>query len=405
MIEKVFAREVLDSRGNPTVECEMKTGKGVFRAMVPSGASTGVHEALELRDGGTRFHGKGVKKAVENVNRVLAPLIEGETPSQGLDEKLLEADNTPNKGLLGANAILSVSMALARAAAAEKEVELFEHFASLSGRTPSLPVPSSNVVNGGAHAGNELNIQEYMVVPEGAPSFTEGTRMVSEVYHELKKILKDNYGRGAINVGDEGGFAPQLSDDREPFELISKAVSELGFEEKMFFGLDAAASNFYENGKYVLDKEYSGAELVDYYLDLAEQYTFKLMEDPFAEEDFDSFASLTSKAGFTVVGDDLLVTNPGRIQTAIRKKACNCLLVKLNQIGSVTEAVKAVEAARSAGWKTMVSHRSGETEDAFLADFAVGIGSEYVKIGAPARSDRTSKYNQLIRLEEKITSS
>ena len=404
MIEKVFAREVLDSRGNPTVECELTTQKGVFRAMVPSGASTGVHEALELRDGGERFHGKGVKKAVENVNRVLAPLIKGEKPSQELDETLLQADNTPNKGKLGANAILSVSMALARATAAEKGVELFEHFSELSGRTPCLPVPGSNVINGGAHAGNELNIQEYMIVPEGAASFAEGTRTVSETYHELKRILKEKYGRGAINVGDEGGFAPQLADDREPFELISKAISELGLEGKMFFGLDAAASNFYENGKYVLGKQYSGEELADYYLDLAKTYPFKLMEDPFAEEDFDSFARLTSKAGFTVVGDDLLVTNPERIRKAVQKNACNCLLVKLNQIGSVTEAIEAVKEARAAGWKTMVSHRSGETEDAFIADFAVGIGSEYAKIGAPARSDRTSKYNQFMRLEEKIIS-
>lgn len=404
MIEKVFAREILDSRGNPTIECELTTNNGVFRAIVPSGASTGVHEAIELRDNDEkRFHGKGVQKAVANVNKKLAPLLLSKQPTQELDEELLKADNSENKSNLGANAILAVSMALARATAAEQNISLYEYISELSGRTPSIPLMSANVVNGGLHAGNDLKIQEYMILPKSAKSFKEGARMVSEVYHELKNILKKKYGAGATNVGDEGGFAPQLSDNCEPFELISQAIEELGYSGKILFGLDAAATSFYKNGKYVLDKEYSGPELVDYYLDLAKTYKFELMEDPFAEEDFESFSLLTSKAKFTVVGDDLTVTNPARIKQAIDVAACNGLLVKLNQIGSVSEAITSVNLARSVGgWSTMVSHRSGETEDVFLADFAVGLGSEYVKIGAPARSDRTSKYNQLIRLEEQI---
>ncbi|PIO02853.1 phosphopyruvate hydratase [Candidatus Micrarchaeota archaeon CG_4_10_14_0_2_um_filter_55_9] len=403
MIGRVFARELLDSRGNPTVECELQTNKGVFRAMVPSGASTGTHEALELRDGGNRYHGQGVQKAVKNVNDVLAPLVLGKEPRQALDQKLLQADGTPNKRRLGANAILSISMAISRAAAADQEKTLYEYVSRLSGRKPSMPAIAANVVNGGMHAGNALKIQEYLIIPKGASSFTDGARMVSETYHELKKILKEKYGPEAINVGDEGGFAPPLSDNCEPFELISQAIEECGYAKKIFFGLDAAATNFYEKNKYVLDKEYSGRELVDYYLGLAKTYPILWVEDPFAEDDFESFAALTSKAKFAVVGDDLVVTNPKRIKTAIQKKACNCLLVKLNQIGTVSEAINAVKTARSAGWTTMVSHRSGETEDAFLADFAVGVGSEYVKIGAPARSDRTAKYNQLMRLEEQLT--
>ncbi|OIO25982.1 phosphopyruvate hydratase [Candidatus Micrarchaeota archaeon CG10_big_fil_rev_8_21_14_0_10_54_18] len=403
MIGHVFARELLDSRGNPTVECELQTNKGVFRAMVPSGASTGTHEALELRDGGNRYHGQGVQKAVKNVNDVLAPLVLGKEPRQALDQKLLQADGTPNKRRLGANAILSISMAISRAAAADQEKTLYEYVSRLSGRKPSMPAIAANVVNGGMHAGNALKIQEYLIIPKGASSFTDGARMVSETYHELKKILKEKYGPEAINVGDEGGFAPPLSDNCEPFELISQAIEECGYAKKIFFGLDAAATNFYEKNKYVLDKEYSGRELVDYYLGLAKTYPILWVEDPFAEDDFESFAALTSKAKFAVVGDDLVVTNPKRIKTAIQKKACNCLLVKLNQIGTVSEAINAVKTARSAGWTTMVSHRSGETEDAFLADFAVGVGSEYVKIGAPARSDRTAKYNQLMRLEEQLT--
>ncbi len=404
LINNVKAIEVFDSRGNPTVECELTTDKGGFRAIVPSGASTGVHEAIELRDGGARFHGKGVLTAIKNVNNVLAPLVTGKVPKQSLDAQLLAADGSNNKGKLGANAILSVSMAISRAAAAEKGVPLYTYLSELSGRKPALPKPASNIINGGAHAGNELNIQEYMIIPTNAKSFREGARMVSETYHQLKEILKKKYGPGATNVGDEGGFAPQLKDDRKPFDLIMKAINELGYSSELALGIDAAASNFYKNGVYSLDKGYSGPELADYYLDLAKTYKFELMEDPFAEDDFDSFALLNSKSKFKVVGDDLTVTNPKRIRTAIEKKACDCLLVKVNQIGSITETLEAVKLARDAGWATMVSHRSGETEDAFLSDFAVGIGSEYIKLGAPCRGERTAKYNQLLRLEEELKS-
>lgn len=368
---------------------------------MPSGASTGTHEALELRDGGKRYHGKGVLKAVANVNRTLAPLLVGKEPSQSLDALLLAADGTENKSKLGANAILAASMALSRASADARNEPLYKYLSEISGRAPTLPCPASNVVNGGAHAGNALRIQEYMIIPKGEKSTRERVRLVSEVYHQLKAILKKKYGSGATNVGDEGGFAPQIADNREPLELVTRAIEELGYAKKVRLGIDAAASNFYENGKYVLDKPYSGGELVDYYLDWAKTYDFELMEDPFAEDDFESFAELTRKAKFTVVGDDLVVTNPKRIRRAIESKSCNCLLVKVNQIGSVTEAIDAVKTARHADWTTMVSHRSGETEDVFLADFATGIGSEYIKLGAPCRSERTAKFNQLMRLEER----
>ena len=403
-ITQVKAREVLDSRGNPTVECELHCDGKAFFAIVPSGASTGTHEALELRDGGKRYHGKGVLKAVGNVNATIAPLLVGKQPSQSLDAAMIAADGTENKTKLGANAILSASMAISRACADSKGEPLYKFVSSLSNRKPSMPCPASNVINGGAHAGNALHIQEYMIIPQGVSQFSEKVRFVSETHHQLKKILKEKYGPAATNVGDEGGFAPQISDNREPLELITRAIEELGYAKEMRLGIDAAASNFYENGKYSLDKPYSGSELVDYYLDLAKTYKFALMEDPFAEDDFDSFAELTKKAKFAVVGDDLVVTNPKRIRMAIERKACNCLLVKVNQIGTVTEAIDAVKTARAAGWTTMVSHRSGETEDAFLADFAVGVGSEYIKLGAPCRGERTAKYNQLLRISEELKS-
>ena len=403
MINEVNAIEVFDSRGNPTVECRIVTGKGAFTAMVPSGASTGIHEAFELRDGGGRFHGKGVLKAVENVNTILAPLIKNKEASQALDTVLIAADGTENKEKLGANAILAVSMAISRSAAAEKGIPLYSFISELSGRKPALPKPVALMIEGGLHAGGKLNIQEYMIIPRRSKSFRESSRMISETYHGLKKTVEKEYGVSAGNVGLEGGLTPLISDERKPFELITRAIEELGYSNELSLGIDAAASNFYKDGKYHLDKAYSGPELAEYYLDLAKTYKFELMEDPFAEDDFDSFALLTEKAKFKVVGDDLVVTNPKRIRTAIEKKACNCLLVKLNQIGSVTETINAVKMARGAGWTTMVSHRSGETEDAFLSDFAVGVGSEYVKLGAPCRGERTAKYNQLMRIEGELT--
>ena len=407
-IKNTRAREVLDSRGNPTVEVELSTDKSTVRAIIPSGASTGIHEALELRDGNKRFHGKGVRKAVENVNKILAEKIEGmDTRDQEeIDKLMIELDGTENKSNLGANAILGVSMCLPRASAMEMGIPLYERIGQLaSNKRFILPTPSMNVINGGEHAGNKLDIQEYMIMPTGAVNFLDAVRICSEVYIELKSILRAKYGKNAINVGDEGGFAPPLIRPEEPLELILQALDELGYSGKVDLALDAAASEFYKNGKYHIGgKELNGADLGTLYEGMIKKYPIASLEDPFAQDDWYSWIRFTSyfNENVQIVGDDLLVTNTERIKQAIEKGACNALLLKINQIGSLTESIKAEKLASGNGWNTMVSHRSGETEDSFIADLVVALGSGQIKSGAPCRSERNAKYNQLIRIEEAL---
>jgi len=407
-IQEVKAREVLDSRGNPTVEAEVRTKSGASRAMVPSGASTGIHEALELRDGNKRFLGKGVQLAVGNVNEIISKELVGRdcTKQREIDNLMMELDGTENKSKLGANAILGVSMAACRASALERGIPLYQRIADISGnKNLVLPVPAMNVVNGGAHAGNSLDIQEYMVLPVGAKSLREAVRLCAEVYQTLRGIIKGKYGKNAINVGDEGGFAPPLEKASEPLELILDSVKELGYEKEIKLGIDAAASEFYDGGKYRIGgNELSGNELIEFYKNLIEDYPIISMEDVCAQDDWDSWKDFTGSFGngIQVVGDDLLVTNTNRIKEAIELKACNALLLKINQIGTISEAIDAAKLSLENGWNIMVSHRSGETEDPFIADLSVGLGTGQIKSGAPCRSERNAKYNQLIRIEEEL---
>jgi len=419
-IVSIHAREILDSRGNPTIEVDLKTAKGVFRAAVPSGASTGIYEALELRDGDkSRYLGKGVLKAVKNVNEIIGPKIIGKNVlhQEEIDKFMLELDGTDNKGNLGANAILGVSLAVCKAGAAEKGVPLYRHIADLGGiKDLILPVPAFNVINGGSHAGNKLAFQEFMILPTGAPSFKEAMRYGAEVYHNLKVIIKDTYGQDATNVGDEGGFAPNIGGAREGLELLKKAIAKAGYTDKVKIGMDVAASEFFEDGKYNLDWKTknndksqlkSDEELAALYKEFIRDYPVISIEDPFDQDDWTGYAKLTADVGkdTQIVGDDLLVTNPKRIQKGLDTKACNALLLKVNQIGSVTESIQACKLARSNGWGVMVSHRSGETEDTFIADLVVGLGTGQIKTGAPCRSERNAKYNQLMRIEEELGSS
>ena len=403
-IEKIQAREILDSRGNPTIEVDVWTCCGFGRAAVPSGASTGVHEALELRDGGDRYDGKGVLKAVKNVNEVIAPKIIGmDAIAQcEIDKLMIEIDGTPNKANLGANAILGVSLGVAKAAASSLELPLYRYLGGVS--TSRLPVPSFNVLNGGKHAGNELSIQEFMIEPVGAKSFKEGLRMAVETYHALGKILQGRYGVGATNVGFEGGYAPPLSKTRDALDAIMRAIDATGYNKEVRIGLDSAASSFYADGSYSIDgNRLSPDEMIDYYADLVSTYPIILLEDPFEEEAYEDFAKLTARLPNTIiVGDDIYVTNPIRLKKGIEMHATNALLLKLNQIGSVSEAFDTGTMAFRAGFKIMASHRSAETEDNSLADVAVALGVELLKTGAPARSERTAKYNQLLRIQEEL---
>jgi enolase len=408
-ISKVAAREILDSRGNPTIEVDVLTkGGGFGRACVPSGVSVGAFEALELRDGDeTRYRGNGVLKAAANVNEIIAPAIIGcDSRDQKLiDLKMIEIDGTDNKSRLGANAVLGVSLAVAKAAAGTAGMPLFAY---LGGEKACvMPVPLMNVINGGRHAGNELKLQEFMILPIGADSFREALRMGVEIYHSLKDILKKEYGPSATNVGDEGGFAPPIKFTRQALDILLKAIDAAGFTQgrDVILANDAAASEFYDEKKkkYDIDgKQLSANELIDFYVDLVNDYPIRSIEDPFQEEDFENTAELTKKIGrkVQIVGDDIFATNMKRLKRGIEMGAANALLLKVNQIGTLTEALEAASLSLKSGYKVIVSHRSGETEDQTIADIAVGINSGQIKAGAPARGERTAKYNQLLRIEE-----
>mmetsp|Transcript_27595 Transcript_27595/g.60368 ORF Transcript_27595/g.60368 Transcript_27595/m.60368 type:complete len:480 (+) Transcript_27595:154-1593(+) len=415
-IIKIEGRQIIDSRGNPTVEADVHTHKGMFRAAVPSGASTGIHEAVELRDGDkSKYLGKGVSKAVENINVIIAPALKGMNPvhQKELDDKMKELDGTDNKGKLGANAILAVSLAVAKAGAAEKGVPLYKHIADLAGNSKLiLPVPAFNIINGGSHAGNALAMQEFMILPTGASSFAEAMRMGCEVYHNLKSLIKSKYGQDACNVGDEGGFAPNISSNEEGLHLINDAIEKAGYTGKVKIGMDVAASEFMTEDKmYDLNfkntpndgsQKKTAAEMLDLYRDFCKKYPIISIEDPFEQDDWEPAARLTSENLCQVVGDDMLVTNPGRVKRGIEAKCVNALLLKVNQIGTVTESIEAVGMAKAAGWGVMTSHRSGETEDSFIADLAVGLATGQIKTGAPCRSERLAKYNQLLRIEQEL---
>jgi enolase len=418
-IKKIHARQIFDSRGNPTVEVDLHTDKGMFRAAVPSGASTGIHEALELRDQiKGDYHAKGVLKAVENVNKVIAPALVGKfnvTDQKAIDDFMRkELDGTDNKGKLGANAILGVSLAVCKAGAHEKGLPLYKWIAELAGNKEVLmPVPAFNVINGGSHAGNKLAMQEFMILPTGAKNFTEAMKMGTEVYHHLKAVIKAKYGLDATSVGDEGGFAPNIQDNREGLELLRESIEKAGYKGRIKIGMDVAASEFYKDGKYDLDFKnpksdpstyLTSSQLADVYKKMVHDYEIVSIEDPFDQDDWSAWSTLTHDIGIQIVGDDLTVTNPKRVQEAIDKKACNCLLLKVNQIGSVTESIEACRMAQHAGWGVMVSHRSGETEDTTIADLVVGLRTGQIKTGAPCRSERLAKYNQLLRIEEELGS-
>lgn len=411
LISAVYAREILDSRGNPTIEVEVWLDDGSMgRAAVPSGASTGAYEAVELRDGDKeRYMGKGVSKAVDNVNDIIAEALIGLDPIRQveIDNMLIRLDGTPNKGNLGANAILGVSMAVAKAAAASVDVPLYMYLGGVNAK--ELPVPMMNILNGGAHADNNVDIQEFMAMPVGAPSFSEALRMNTEIYHNLKAVLKE---RGlSTAIGDEGGFAPNLSSNEEAIEVIVAAIKKAGYKpgEDVAIALDIAASEIYKNGKYNLAGEgvvKTSAQMVDYYAALCEKYPIVSIEDGLDEDDWKGWALLTKKLGDKVqlVGDDLFVTNSERLSRGINEGVANSILIKVNQIGTLTETFTTIEMAKRAGYTCVISHRSGETEDTTLADIAVAVNAGQIKTGAPARTDRVAKYNQLLRIEEDLAS-
>lgn len=407
IIEQVGAREILDSRGNPTVEVEVALDDGTLtRAAVPSGASTGEHEAVELRDGGDRYSGKGVRKAVEGVLDEIAPAVIGldSVEQRTVDQALLDLDGTPDKSRLGANALLGVSLSVARAAAESSGLELFRYLGGPNAHV--LPVPMMNILNGGAHADTGVDVQEFMVAPIGAPTFRESLRWGAEVYHALKSVLK---AKGlATGLGDEGGFAPDVGGTREALDLISSAVAKTGLKlgSDVALALDVAATEFYtQSSGYKFEGTVRNAtEMTQFYAELLTAYPLVSIEDPLSEDDWDGWVALTDQIGdkIQLVGDDLFVTNPERLEDGIAKGAGNSLLVKVNQIGTLTETLDAVELAHRNGYKTMMSHRSGETEDTTIADLAVAVGSGQIKTGAPARSERVAKYNQLLRIEDAL---
>jgi len=426
-INAIKARQIFDSRGNPTVEVDLTTSLGTFRAAVPSGASTGIYEALELRDGDkSQYHGKGVSKAIANVNEKLAPLFVGKdldiANQKAMDQMMLDLDGTPAKSNLGANSILAISMAISKAAAAHQGIPLYRHLANLAGNKTEemlMPIPVFNVINGGSHAGNKLAMQEFMLFPFGAESFSQAMRMGSETYHHLKALTKKKFGQDATNVGDEGGFAPNILVNSDALDLIVEAIEKAGYTGRIGIAMDVAASEFWKDDlkKYDLDFKNDDAgdvndqsryltptQLADLYCSFVEKYPIVSIEDPFDQDDWQGYVDFTARVGVNtqVVGDDLLVTNPTRIQTALDKKACNALLLKVNQIGTLTESIQAAQMSLSAEWGVMVSHRSGETEDSFIADLVVGLKTGQIKTGAPCRSERLCKYNQLLRIEEQL---
>ncbi|KZF24629.1 phosphopyruvate hydratase [Xylona heveae TC161] len=421
-ITKIHARQVYDSRGNPTVEVDLVTETGLHRAIVPSGASTGQHEACELRDGDkSKWSGKGVLKAVENVNKVIGPALIKENidvkDQPKIDAFLNKLDGTTNKTNLGANAILGVSLAVAKAGAAEKGVPLYAHVSDLAGTKKPyvLPVPFMNVLNGGSHAGGSLAFQEFMIVPSHAPTFSEAMRQGSEVYQQLKSLAKKQYGPSAGNVGDEGGVAPSIQTAEEALDLIVGAIEKAGYTGKVDIAMDVASSEFYkaDEKKYDLDfknpesdksKWLTYEQLADLYKSLASKYPIVSIEDPFAEDDWEAWSYFYKTSDFQIVGDDLTVTNPIRIKKAIELKSCNALLLKVNQIGTLTESIQAAKDSFADGWGVMVSHRSGETEDVTISDIVVGLRTGQIKTGAPARSERLAKLNQILRIEEELGS-
>ena len=402
-IAHVHGRQILDSRGNPTVEVDVELESGASgRAAVPSGASTGVHEAVELRDGGPAWGGKGVTKAVANVAEIEREVAGMDAGGQEeLDRRLVELDGTPNKSRLGANAVLGVSLAVVKAAAAEAGQPLYRHLGGQAATT--LPVPMLNVINGGAHAANSIDLQEFMVVPVGAPTFAEGLRIGAEVYHALKQVLAE---RGlATGVGDEGGFAPDLDSSEAAIEAILEAADRAGHRDAIAIALDPAATEVFSDGVYRFEgREKTSAEMPAFWAELVDRYPIVSIEDGLAEDDWDAWAQLTSELGerAQLVGDDLFVTNPARLRDGIERGVANSILVKVNQIGTLTETIEAVRLAQANGYTAVMSHRSGETEDATIADLAVGLGTGQIKTGAPARSDRVAKYNQLLRIEEEL---
>ncbi len=439
-IKSIKAREILDSRGNPTVKAIVETKNGFFSACVPSGASRGSYEALELRDGGKRFLGKGVLKAVKNIEEIIAPRLKSEKilPQKKIDKILIDLDGTSDKSRLGANAILAVSIACLKAGARASNEPLYKYITQIyqegihlksqskTNFRNSFPFPKAcfNILNGGVHAGNDLDIQEFMIIPQFG-LFKENLRAASEVYHTLKGILAQRVGKSAINVGDEGGFAPPFHKTKEALNFIMTAIQLAGYQGKIKIGLDCAASEFFKGKYYQFEgKERSGEELLEFYQTLTKNYPILFLEDPFSQDDWANFRRITTffknelKVDFSalpqnnnvsqnqreilVIGDDLLATNPERIKEAQAKKACSGMIIKPNQIGTVTETFKAVRLAKNFGWKTIVSHRSGETCDDFIADFAVGVESEFIKSGAPARGERVSKYNRLLEIEEAL---
>jgi enolase len=411
---------VIDSRGNPTVEADMVTTDGLFRAIVPSGASTGIYEAVELRDGGSKFMGKGVMKAVNAVNDVIAPALIGKDPTdqRAIDDMMIDMDGTPNKANLGANAILAVSTAAVHAGAGAKGMPLFRHIAEIAGNPVSnvLPVPCFNVINGGEHAGNALAFQEFFVIPSGADTFSEAMMIGTEVFHNLKSVIKAKFGGDATLIGDEGGFAPPCTVE-SGLEMLMEATEKAGYLDKVEIGLDVASSEFKVAGKNEYDLDFktsgsakdksmllSGDELMAFYRDISEKYPIVTIEDAFDQDDWANWSTFTSQVGekVQVVGDDLTVTNIEKVKRAVDEKAANCLLLKINQIGSISESIDAVKLSKQNGWGVMTSHRSGETEDTTIADIAVGLCTGQIKTGAPCRGERTAKYNQLLRIEEML---
>lgn len=407
-IKKIKAIRIIDSRGVPTLRSFVFTDNAVGVASVPSGTSSGKREAIELRDKGKAFFGKDVTKAINNVNNKISKKLIGEfiLDQKRIDNIMLELDNTENKSNLGANAILSVSLACAKAASQELNMPLHKYISKMNQRKEKnkMPIPFLNIINGGAHAGTELAFQEFLIVPH-KKTISENIRLSCETYHTLKEIISKKYGGSSTNVGLEGGFAPNIKDPKDALNLIEEAITKAGYNKEITIALDVAASEIYKNKKYLVNsKKYSSEELIDYYASLLKSYNITSIEDPLSEDDKASWPIFTKKFGnkITVVGDDLLVTNPKLIKEAIKKKQCNSLLLKVNQIGTLTESIDAFNLAKKANWKVVVSHRSGETEDSFIADLAYGLGSDFIKFGSPVRGERTAKYNRLLEIEENI---